>query len=70
VSLGCRVHRTVTATARVILVVMAPWVGNVGAVSSPLTHSYGGIGVADVQEPDVEEPSGEKHCVEQPFQLR
>jgi hypothetical protein len=70
VSLGCRVHQTVTTTARVILVVMAPWVGNVGAVSSPLAHSCGGIGVADVQEPGVEEPSGGEPYVEEPSHSR
>jgi hypothetical protein len=75
VSLGCRLHRTVAAvawaaTTWVILVVMAPWAGTVGAVPSPLVHSCGGVGAADVQEPDVEEPSGEEPYVEQPFQLR
>jgi hypothetical protein len=60
--LGCRVHRTVAAAARammarVILVVMAPWAGTVGAVSSPLVRSSGGVGNTDVQELSVEEPS-------------
>jgi hypothetical protein len=70
VSLGCRAHRTVAtanraATAQVILVVKVPWAGTVGAVSSPLVRSCGGVSAADVQEPDVEEP-----YVEQPYHLR
>jgi hypothetical protein len=45
--------------AQVILVVMAPSIGTVGAASPPLVRSYG---VADVQKPsvlesNVEEPS-------------
>jgi hypothetical protein len=70
VTLGCRAHRTVAAAARVamarvILVVMAPLASTVVAVLSPLVHSYGGVGVADMQEPDVEEPSGGEPCVEE-----
>jgi hypothetical protein len=47
------------AAAQVILVVMAPSVGTVGAASPPLVRS---CGVADVQKPsvlesNVEEPS-------------
>jgi hypothetical protein len=52
------------AIAWVLLVVMAPWVGTAGAVSSPLFRSYSGVSATDVQEPDVGEP-----CVEQPYQL-
>jgi hypothetical protein len=63
VTLGCRAHRIVVAaaravTARVLLVVMVPWAGTTGAVSSPLVHFCAGIGAVDVQEPGVEEPSG------------
>jgi hypothetical protein len=72
VTLGCRAHRTVTtvvrvATAQVLLVVMAPWAGTVGVVSSSLVCSCGGVGAVDVQEPGVEEPSGEEPYVEEPF---
>jgi hypothetical protein len=51
--------------ARVIMVVMASWVSTVGTVLLPLVRSCGGVSVADVQEPDVEEPSGGEPCVEQ-----
>jgi hypothetical protein len=71
VTLGCRAHRTVVvaawaAMAQVILVVMAPLAGTVGVVSSPLVRSYKGVGVADVQEPEMEEPNGGEPCVEEP----
>jgi hypothetical protein len=56
---------TQEATARVLLVVMAPWAGTVGVVPSLLALSYGGIGAADMHEPSVEEP-----CMELPSQLR
>jgi hypothetical protein len=36
------------ATARVLLVVMAPWAGTEGAVPSPLVRSCGGVGATDV----------------------
>jgi hypothetical protein len=36
---------------------MALLAGSVGAVSSPLVLSCGGVGTTDVQEPGVEEPS-------------
>jgi hypothetical protein len=39
-------------------VVMALLAGSVGAVSSPLVLSCGGVGTTDVQEPGVEEPNG------------
>jgi hypothetical protein len=52
--------------AQVILVVMAPLAGTVGVVSSPLVRSYKGVGVADVQEPKMEEPNGGEPCVEEP----
>jgi hypothetical protein len=52
-------------TARVILMVMAPSVGTVGAMSPPLVCSCGGDDAADVQEPGVVEPS-----VEEPFHFR
>jgi hypothetical protein len=45
------------ATARVILVVMAPWAGTAGAMPSPLVCSDGGISAVDEQEPSVGEPS-------------
>jgi hypothetical protein len=53
VTLGSRAHRTVAlvtqaAMTRVILVVMAPLAGTVGAVSSRLVHSCGGVSAADV----------------------
>jgi hypothetical protein len=57
---------TRAATARVILVVMAPLAGTTGAVSSPFVRSCGGVSVADMQEPDVEESSGEELYVEEP----
>jgi hypothetical protein len=50
----------VASTTRVILVVIAPWVGTAGAVSLPLVRSCGGISAADEQEPDVGEPSVEE----------
>jgi hypothetical protein len=55
------------ATVRVLLVMMAPWADTVGAVSSSLVCSCGGVGAVDVQEPDVEEPNGEEPYVEEPF---
>jgi hypothetical protein len=69
VTLGCRAHRPVVVAARaltahVILVVMAPLAGTVGAVSSPLVRSYEGISVTDMQEPGVEEPSRGEPCME------
>jgi hypothetical protein len=33
---------------RVILVVVGPWAGTVGAVPSPLVRSYAGVGVIGV----------------------
>jgi hypothetical protein len=62
VTLGCRAHRTVAATARastarVLLVVMAPLAGTMGAVSSPLVCSCGDVSTVDVQESSMEEPS-------------
>jgi hypothetical protein len=74
VTLGCRAHRTVAAaaqavTARVFLVLMAPWAGTGRVVLSPLVCSGGSVSAADVHEPDVEEPSVEELCVEQPSQL-
>jgi hypothetical protein len=50
------------ATARVTLMVMAPWAGTVVAVSPPLVRSYGGDSTADVQEPGVEEPCKDDPC--------
>jgi hypothetical protein len=75
VTLGCTVHRKVAAAVRtamtqVILVVMAPLVVIVGAVSSPLVRSYGDVGVANVQKPDAEEPIRRVPCVEEPSYSR
>jgi hypothetical protein len=58
------------ATARVILVVMAPSVGTVGAVSPPLVRSCRGDDAASMQEPSVAEPSLEELCVEEPSCFR
>jgi hypothetical protein len=60
VTLGCRAHQTVAVAAqvemtRVILEVMAPWVGTVGVVSSPLVRSCGGANIVDVT-PHVSKP--------------
>jgi hypothetical protein len=41
---------------RLILVVMATLASTAGAVLSCLVHSCGGVGVADLKEPDMEEP--------------
>jgi hypothetical protein len=59
-----------TAMTRVILVVMAPLASTVGAVLLPLVCSCWGIGVTDVQEPGVEEPSGGEPYVEEPSHSR
>jgi hypothetical protein len=58
------------ATARVTLMVMAPWAGTVVAVSPPLVRSYGGDSTADVQEPGVEEPNGEEPYKDDPCSRR
>jgi hypothetical protein len=58
------------ATARMILVVMAPSAGTMRVVSPHLVRSYGGNGATDVQEPSVVEPSVEELCVEKPFHFR
>jgi hypothetical protein len=57
-------------TAQVVLVVMAPSVGTVGVVSLPMVCSCRGNGTADMQEPNVVEPTVEELYVEEPFSIR
>jgi hypothetical protein len=58
------------ATARVLLAVTVLWAGTMGVASPPLVRSYGGDGVADVQEPGAVESSVEVLCMEEPFHFR
>jgi hypothetical protein len=59
-----------TATAQVILVVMAPSASTEGVVLPPLVHSCRGDDAANVQEPGVLEPSVEELFMEEPFHFR
>jgi hypothetical protein len=54
------------AIAWVMVVVMAPSTGTARAESPPLVCSYAGVGVAAMQEPSVEAPSGVEPSVEEP----
>jgi hypothetical protein len=58
------------ATARVILVVMTPWISTVVAVSPPLLRPHGGDDTTGVEELDVMEPNGEEPCVDEPCSQR
>jgi hypothetical protein len=57
------------ATARVILVVMAPSARTKGEMLPPLVCYCRGDDTADLQEPGVVEPSVEELCVEEPFHV-
>jgi hypothetical protein len=46
--------------AQSVSVMMASSVGTMEVGSPPLVRSYGGVGGTDVQEPSMEEPSGEQ----------
>jgi hypothetical protein len=53
-------------SARVLLAVMVPSVGIVGAVSPPLVLSCGDDSVVGMQDPNVVETNMEVLCVEEP----